>query len=1146
MGQIHYCKSSAETTIPESSGKEGIMLDTQNTCPTVLIADNPTTDDKFAHSSIAGAIADTVTNEIGGKCIGLVGSWGSGKSSVIALLKKKLPAETRVLVFDAWAHEGDPLRRTLLETLIEEILDWCSDQKYWKKKKELLSQKRVETETESKPIITRLGAAFVLTLFLSPVGLTQFTQNIYPHGGDVTLAMIGLFVAVLPLLIALVAYLSNNGKDVIALLSAKSHTSVHTESLTTPNPTSIEFQDCFSELIRDVLKPKGRRLVLVVDNLDRIDSEDALSVWATLRTFFDLNGFEDCDQIKRLWVMIPFDNSAIKKLWQSGSSQNTSGVPISDVLPLVSADEGMSQSFIDKTFQMVFHVPEPVLSFWSSYLNEALKTAFPFHKEQEFHLIYRLFDHRTRNAFSSPTPRDIKRFVNRMGAIHRQWQDRIELPIQALYVAFLDTESDKASALLSNNLLRRFPEDQLPSRWREKLAAIAFNVEVDDALQVLLSERIRKALTDGESEALGTMSEVSGFCKELERVLELSSPQWVSSDARRIAIAAATMNKALSESADPSVQRAWRRIEADASKVTSWSGFDADCAEGLVTILARHPSDNMASRLSQSIGYSLKTDNNSDTPVQLAEFFSGLSLFFEKTVQPFRTPISGAFRINGSAKLYISVCRSALEDSRLTKFVDLIGTNADRTQVIAEFASLISQDKIDPTYARVVEIAKQKLGGDWTVVFQSAGSRLAQNTQIPRPQIEASLGLLLRSADSDEASKQIQLLCQQSFVLHHLYFSVAEQPVHFNAAATCITAMLLYYPQMQPTSAGASHWNHGLNQLNSVGGNPAAYPEVVEQIVQLVAELDKCETLISNAPNISSAQPLVNELLSRLGQRDDSTTLFTASLILDKQVALKSRLGTKVFHDLICKAAMSSDFISAMVAGPFSTNIAELYLYSIEAVPNNEDLRSAIVSGLRTVRQPEWLEHLKAESLVLELLLNSLSIGIEPELGASFLDALIDHALLLISGAATVSRLRDHWFQLPLALAGAHRGVFFTKLIDTISQSEKTVAQVLALYGESLIEQRDLVSSADRLVIDAIPKMLKRDENDELAFVAKLLSKRPDILDSARNNGVQVLKERLTESYASSELARKHFASLKELQNLQSSGGSLDTSGGVS
>lgn len=63
-------------------------------------------------------IVDAISNELkiaDGKIIGLLGSWGSGKSSIIESIKKMSSFE--ILEYDAWKSEGYPFKLGFLKYL---------------------------------------------------------------------------------------------------------------------------------------------------------------------------------------------------------------------------------------------------------------------------------------------------------------------------------------------------------------------------------------------------------------------------------------------------------------------------------------------------------------------------------------------------------------------------------------------------------------------------------------------------------------------------------------------------------------------------------------------------------------------------------------------------------------------------------------------------------------------------------------------------------------------------------------------------------------------------------------------------------------------------------------------------------------------
>ena len=112
-------------------------------CATLTVDDAPAGEDVFgSHQPIADAVHELITTEPGGRTIGLQGLRGSGKSTVVRLLAERLDgSDSHVVLFDAWAHEGDPLRRSFLEKLIISLAakSWV-DEKAWGERREELAR----------------------------------------------------------------------------------------------------------------------------------------------------------------------------------------------------------------------------------------------------------------------------------------------------------------------------------------------------------------------------------------------------------------------------------------------------------------------------------------------------------------------------------------------------------------------------------------------------------------------------------------------------------------------------------------------------------------------------------------------------------------------------------------------------------------------------------------------------------------------------------------------------------------------------------------------------------------------------------------------------------------------------------------------
>ncbi len=82
----------------------------------VYLDDNP-----IPHESgLSKAIADEISsNPEQNRIIGLLGSWGSGKSSAIESIKNKLKEKCTIFEYDAWKNEQFPFKIGLFKIFIK-------------------------------------------------------------------------------------------------------------------------------------------------------------------------------------------------------------------------------------------------------------------------------------------------------------------------------------------------------------------------------------------------------------------------------------------------------------------------------------------------------------------------------------------------------------------------------------------------------------------------------------------------------------------------------------------------------------------------------------------------------------------------------------------------------------------------------------------------------------------------------------------------------------------------------------------------------------------------------------------------------------------------------------------------------------------
>lgn len=519
-----------------------------------LLDDRPTKEDLAGggHKRVADAIARLIEREQGGKAIALEGTWGSGKSSVVQMLdnafaefgkkakesnKKKdpkpqdrtnngepLPTDYLVYTFDAWKHEGDPLRvaflRGLSEKLHAEGLVGKSLKEDWDGQIDRLEgvTKRI---TQNHPPDQRWKDLSASAILFASIPAVAAAVALSRSGIDFVykeyFVWILIALAALPLawtLVVLARYPIPKGKwlflkdetTIAERLLTRQPVSTTTTTSGDGDVTSIRFEDQFSSMMEKVLSSKpNRRIVLVIDNLDRLDCEDALAVWSTMRTFLEI----DPDKTKwagRMWVLVPYDRAQMGRLWDGKATEEVSG-------PLVHHDR--PSSFLDKTFAIRFDVPPLLLANWEKALGEYLKEALgKLATPETIEAIARLSRRYASKRRHPPTPRHLKLFVNDIGALVRQHGTRFPLDVLAAYAILRRAPMSSEQIREDLRTKREAIGDHLPKDWLDEskstaLACLIFNTHDErEAMELLLIEPLIAAIRDGDIKAIRNLASI--------------------------------------------------------------------------------------------------------------------------------------------------------------------------------------------------------------------------------------------------------------------------------------------------------------------------------------------------------------------------------------------------------------------------------------------------------------------------------------------------------------------------------------------------------------------------------------------------------------------------------------------------------------
>lgn len=558
-----------------------------------------------SHQRVADAIAVTV-QESDAKTIGLIGRWGSGKSTVIRLVEKVLAKTSakkfHLFTYDAWIHQSDPPRRAFLEQLIAFLSKrGFGDRQLWKEELDQLQRKRDETDTTTTPVLTTAGRILLVPLFLLPIAFVFSGRPWYEawaeagsHGWDYWPFTSALIIIAAPLICAFILYLAlrptwnilsqpfwtgqnfvRNRKpyedeSILALISNRHITRQRTSALKSIEPTAIEFQCMFRRILESVSKKK-ERLVIVVDNLDRLDRDEAIAMWTTIRSFF-LGAIGDDERLSRSelpTVILPVDVSAVRR------AQNANGGEKSD-------DSG--RSFMDKSFDVIFYVAPPVLSNWQAFLRKQMTEAFGSELQDSWvHETARIYRHRA-DSGDPVTPRDVNRAVNAIAALWLQWKPMnipfVSIAYYAVYKEAIDTNLVTA---LNSPVVDISDEDP---EWRTSIAALYYGVSPELATQVLLDAPLRTAIASRDASSFKAQAKFSGFGTAIERLLDDRTFMTPSNEASLILLLADI------ESTEAWVGRAWRRAGNLFTQTNLWTDVGTRSPECVEILLTRSTKEN--------------------------------------------------------------------------------------------------------------------------------------------------------------------------------------------------------------------------------------------------------------------------------------------------------------------------------------------------------------------------------------------------------------------------------------------------------------------------------------------------------------------------------------------------------------------------
>jgi len=520
-----------------------------------FLRDMPAEADRFdAHGRVADALAEVILQQLHIKMIALLGSWGSGKSTVVRLVEKRVmkspPKKLLFFTYDTWLRQSDPPRRAFLEGLIAFLLtqDLPPVERAradWTKRLAELDGVSQTTVTATRIELTPAGRFVLPCLVFMPLGLKLIGDGVVKYGFHHDLAtwtayLLGWVLVLAPVIavVALRIAWRVPFRELLTVFTNRPPQTHHETRTRSPDPTAIEFQAMFADILTAV-RGADRRLAIVVDNLDRLPTAEAVKLWATIRSFFleaDQGGAGVAHADLPV-IVVPLDPSAPGRIHNNQE-----------------ADTALSQSFVEKTFDLVFHVPPPVLSSWQDYLGARLDDVFgEAITAAQKHAVTSIYEGFARAGAEGvgTTPRSLNSFANALGVLWIQWRQDREMTFAAMAYFICGRAAITEDIHIATQVEVAQIEGVDPG-WRVSVAALHYGAPRQRASELYMSGPIRTAIQAQDVAAFTKLADIPGFDRYLDRVITAQDAP-PATDTARLLRAAALDDR-------PWATEAWRRL----------------------------------------------------------------------------------------------------------------------------------------------------------------------------------------------------------------------------------------------------------------------------------------------------------------------------------------------------------------------------------------------------------------------------------------------------------------------------------------------------------------------------------------------------------------------------------------------------------
>ena len=335
--------------------------------------------DPLGTKAYSDSIYNIILNKSDSKpmTIGLFGSWGSGKSSIVETVRDKLNKNSNkkigVMYYDAWKYSNDAFRRSFILELKREFkLDMDKDlETFYQDKTEEIDH---SVGFKKSWLLNTMFVLVPIIGFTSYIVFKSIMQNI-PLSESVFIAILGGYITLMSYMIkeSLIEYKISISKP--RVFSPEQFEEIFKNAI---NALTLKENFILKWFKERIGKRKYKEILIIIDNIDRCHKDLSMELILTIKNFLEV---ENCI------FLIPVDDEALKE--QLGY-KNSEG-----------------EEFLRKFFNITLRIKK----FTPRNLREYTKKLIDENKIMFSHIVADMIS----QEFSK-NPRRIKQFINNLYA----------------------------------------------------------------------------------------------------------------------------------------------------------------------------------------------------------------------------------------------------------------------------------------------------------------------------------------------------------------------------------------------------------------------------------------------------------------------------------------------------------------------------------------------------------------------------------------------------------------------------------------------------------------------------------------------------------------------------------------------------------